>query len=206
MPDKNVTAATVDELVRDLGADDPAVRERAQRELTRRSLTQVSVTDQLTAALTTERDAEVVARLRNILRACRFYIRAKSAVPSADAWWQHNVEFSFGTGPGNVEVKTPEYGLTSGLITPFGPTGTQIYNSAQHGLVLDCGDQARHEIYMEAADVGHTYWPFKFPCDGKTHTRYLAAFGHFWSGFRRRSVVVTVECEIQTVCGASLPP
>ncbi|MDQ5820746.1 MAG: hypothetical protein M3540_04825 [Actinomycetota bacterium] len=203
----DVSKLSVDELIRELGAEDPADRERAERELIRRALGQPSVTEQLEAALQEIRDAEVTARLREILSACRYYIRMLSvtAYPFGGGTWERETEFKFGTAAGDISVTTPDYRVSAGAQTLFGPTGVQIFNSAQAGKIHLCGDAVDHSIYAEAVGYGNGRKQVRFRCDGRSEKNWMAVLGTYRRFLIRRRVIFVFDYEIQTVCGSKPP-
>jgi hypothetical protein len=203
----DVTKLSVDELIRELGADDPADRERAERELIRRALGQPSIVEQLQAALQAIRDAEVTARIREILSACRYYIRMLSVTPypAAAGDWRRELEFKFGTAANNVPVTTPDYKVSAGAQTLFGPTGVQIFNSAQAGEIHLCGDSLEHSLYAEAVGFGSGLKKIRIKCDGRGEKGWIAVLGTYRRFLIRRRVLFIFEYEIQTVCGSTPP-
>ena len=199
MPEADLSKRLIKDLVDDLGADDVAVRERAQHELTRRTLEHPDLDAELRALLPDIRDAEVDARLRGVLSACRFYIRVCSVVAfPRSGWWEDDVEFRFGRSAAAVEVTTAPYHLEAGTPKDLGPGGVQVFNSAQHRLIIECGEAIEHEVYLEV--IGHAKGTLKIRrrcLDGKPHLYWGEA-----SGTRLRFMF---KLEFESHCGPTPP-
>jgi hypothetical protein len=175
MPDADLSKRPMKKLIDDLGADDVEVRDQAQRELIRRILEQPNLDDEFRALLPGIRDPEVDARLRGVLTACRYYIRVCSVVafPRSD-WWEGDVEFRFGTGAS--AVATAPYHLEAGEPKDLGPFGIQVFNSAQHRIILDCGETIEHELYAEVIGLATGTEPIRHRClEGKRHINWVEA-------------------------------
>lgn len=199
MPDPSLARRSIDDLIRDLGAADVATRDRAQAELTRRALGSPALDDEISGLLPRIADLDVEVRLKNVLRACRYYIRICSVVvfPRSD-WWDGDVEFRFGAGPQDVSVQTPSYHLEAGNPKKLGPFGVQIFNSAQAVEILDCGDPIDHEVYVEAVGFGSARQRIHRRCmDGESHL--------YWPDIKGNPLRFTFKVEIQMFCGRTPP-
>jgi hypothetical protein len=198
MPVGNLSKRSIKGLVDDLGADDVAVRARAQRELTRRTLEQPDLDDELRALLP-DFHAEVDARLRGVLSAGRYYIRVCSVVAfPRSGWWDSDVAFRFGQSVAAIEVTTAPYHLEAGVPRDLGPAGVQVFNSAQHRLIIECGEAIEHKVYLDAIGHASGNLTIRRRClEGKPHLYWGEA-----SGTRLRFMF---KLELESHCGRTPP-
>lgn len=197
---------TTEELIRDVGDDDLGTRQRAQDELARRGLRSETDAEKIRQALQVTTDAEVAARLNEIVVAvCRYFIYILS-VKLVSKWspgFDRRIEFKFGTDESQVSVTTPEIPVEKGATRNLGPpnVGIYVFSSIQHGDVRFCRKSFKHKIFARAVDYGETEEDITIVCDGSEQSGEIVMAVHWSEGLHTRDGVMKFQYRVETRCG-----